>query len=52
MRDTADHEGNWDDGHGPNVDAAVKCAGMLHDLSPTSVAAAYRAEDAMAETQN
>ena len=35
MRDTADHEDKWDDGHGSDVDTAVKSAGMLHDIRST-----------------
>ena len=52
IRDTADHEDDWGDSHGEDVEKATKVAGCFHDDTNTSLGAAYRTEDALAKTEN
>ena len=52
IRDTADMEEEWGDASDPDVDKAATTAGLMHDIEPSSLAAAYRAEDAKADTSN
>ena len=52
IRDTADFEEEWGDSNEPDLDQAMLSAGLLHDVKYSSLAAAYRAEDAKPETEN
>ena len=52
IRDTADFEEEWGDSNEPDLDQAMLSAGLLHDVKYSSLAAAYRVEDAKAETEN
>ena len=52
IRDTADHEEEWDDSLGKDVDTAIKVTGCFHDVKDVNLGAVYRAEDAMAKTEN
>ena len=52
MRDTADHEEEWGDSTEAEVDKAMITAGLFHDVKYSSLAAAYRSQDAMARTEN
>ena len=52
IRDTADLEEEWGDANDPDVDKAATTAGLMHDIEPSSLAAAYRAENAKADTSN
>ena len=52
MRDTADHEEDWGDSNPVDLDVAMVSAGLMHDVKYSSLAAAYRAEDARIETNN
>ena len=52
MRDTADHEEDWGDSNSAELDVAMVSAGLMHDVKYSSLAAAYRAEDARIETEH
>ena len=52
IRDTADFEEEWGDALEPDLDKAMLCAGLLHDAKYSSLAAAYRAQDAKEEIAN
>ena len=52
MRDTADHEEDWGDATEPELNVAMLTTGLMHDVKYSSLAAAYRAENLKAETQN
>ena len=52
IRDTADHEEDWDDSLGKDVENATKVAGCFHDVKDINLGAVYKAEDAMAKTEN
>ena len=51
VRDTADHEDDWGDSHGEDVEKATKVAACFHDDRNTNLGAVYRAEDALAKTE-
>ena len=52
MRDTANSEEEWGDATVADLDRSVMTAGLLHDVRFSNLAAAYRAEDAKAETKH
>ena len=51
VRDTADAEEKWGDECSSELLSTMKSVGMLHDVHDISVAAAYKADDLMAETE-
>ena len=52
IRDTADHEEEWGDECVSSLDAKVMSAALLHDMSCSSLVAAYRAKDLEESTAN
>lgn len=52
MRDTADHEEEWGDSNGHDIDQAMMTASVFHDTKYSSLVAAFRAEDLEKETRH
>ena len=52
MRDTADHEEEWGDSLETDLNKAMITSGLMHDVKYSSLASAYRSQDAMARTEN
>ena len=52
IRDTADHEEEWGDAPSNELTTAMLSAGLMHDAKFSSLAAAYRAEDARMDAGN